>query len=72
MKVDDDVHVFLPALEKQLLDNTEEEFYGCAGELIVGSIPKRDPKGRSHVTISQYSEAEYPDYCGGMMYVLGR
>ncbi|XP_058528564.1 beta-1,3-galactosyltransferase 9 [Ochotona princeps] len=72
LKVDEGVFVNLPGLVDYLLNLKEhlEDIY--VGSVIHQGAPNRDPHHQEFVSLSEYPEKYYPDYCSGETFVVSQ
>ncbi|XP_063094321.1 beta-1,3-galactosyltransferase 9 [Cavia porcellus] len=72
LKVDEEMFVNLPTLVAYLLNLKEhlEDIY--VGRVIHHDIPNRDPNSQGFVSLSEYPETYYPDYCSGEAFIMSQ
>lgn len=72
IKVDDDVFIDIP---KWVQWRTEDMLRGERAPVMYcytygGARPRRNPKSKWHVSVEEYSDDYYPDYCMGGAYAM--
>ncbi|XP_005382984.1 PREDICTED: putative UDP-GlcNAc:betaGal beta-1,3-N-acetylglucosaminyltransferase LOC100288842 [Chinchilla lanigera] len=72
LKVNEEMFVNLPALVNYLLNLKEhlEDIY--VGRVIHQDTPNRDPSTLEFVSLSEYPETYYPDYCSGEGFIMSQ
>ncbi|KAM6184250.1 beta-1,3-galactosyltransferase 9 [Erethizon dorsatum] len=72
LKVDEDMFINLPTLVGYLLNLKEhlEDIY--VGRVIHQDTPNRDPNSQELVSLSEYPETYYPDYCSGEAFIMSQ
>ncbi|KAM7144517.1 beta-1,3-galactosyltransferase 9 [Macrochelys suwanniensis] len=73
LKTDEEMFVNIPSLAEYLLSlrtHRLEDIY--IGRVIHQDVPDRDPQSQSFVSLSQYQDEYYPDYCSGTAFVISQ
>ncbi|EHB01840.1 Putative UDP-GlcNAc:betaGal beta-1,3-N-acetylglucosaminyltransferase ENSP00000381720 [Heterocephalus glaber] len=72
LKVDEEMFVNLPTLVDYLLNlkGHLEDIY--VGRVIHQDTPNRDPHSQEFVSLSEYPETYYPDYCSGEAFIMSQ
>lgn len=72
LKADEEMFINLPGLVDYLL-NLKGHLEGIyLGRVIHQDIPNRDPHSQEFVSLSEYPEKYYPDYCSGEAFILSQ
>ncbi|XP_014427841.3 beta-1,3-galactosyltransferase 9 [Pelodiscus sinensis] len=72
LKTDEEIFVNIASLADYLLNLKThlEDIY--IGRVIHQEVPDRDPQSKGFVSLSQYQEQYYPDYCSGTAFVISQ
>ncbi|XP_007540065.2 beta-1,3-galactosyltransferase 9 isoform X2 [Erinaceus europaeus] len=72
LKVEEEMFVNLPSLVDYLLNLKEHREDIYVGRVIHQALPNSDTNSQGSVTLNEYHEKYYPDYCSGEAFIMSQ